>query len=681
MSNSDNQGAHDGSSLGEQFLDNLLLIPGRAITLSAGNSNNTASHAAGTVPAGGTTNLVLNYRTVDVTGDGVNDLPTASDSVEIWYDGHDRFNVTITIPSAPQTVIGPVTPGNVSSAVLPNGVQVQVASVLNDPRNGDNVISLTFVVAAGQSIPLGNTIIALSGAAVINGGFHAWVDRNNRLLAVFRVPLRQEGTLTLGVPATARRAITVGNHNKAVPTPTIHTTSGCGPSRDGRIKPEIATVGMDLVVNVTGVIAPASRNMNAAAPTPLYTGKEGTSMSAPLVAGACACLLQSQCRGPATTWANLKQILEDTAGTTGLAIPSNSFGFGFMQIASGCAAPAPAVDVWLRDHTSDTGTEPFTGAIAWLSPDIEVLDDAGNTVANPTFHPTKRFNNIIRVTVGNRGTRIARNTEVHFYWADPATNIPYPAAWNATGIYNDAPAFVNQSNMIVIPQLAPGASAQVQFGWAPPAPGSNIRGDDHFCLLVRLENEGDPSLIGAGGWSAISSRNNVALRNLHVQPAGAGDAALTFYMVGSADQDSLIVHPVLAGGRVRLWLPVQALPWRDLKLIERMRSARPEFGRSKAVDPLAAVKATLKGDQVRALTDIVGAQLLELRDGIATVTLGAAGRLQVPHVRLAEGVRMVARVEVSRPKVEKGLRFVHVAQHSGGQLVGGVSLELRPRRS
>jgi hypothetical protein len=25
-------------------------------------------------------------------------------------------------------------------------------------------------------------------------------------------------------------------------------------------------------------------------------------------------------------------------------------------------------------------------------------------------------------------------------------------------------------------------------------------------------------------------------------------------------------------------------------------------------------------------------------------------------------------------------RFVHVAQHSGGQLIGGVSLELRPRK-
>jgi subtilisin family serine protease len=670
MSASDNQGPHDGMTLGEQFLDNLLLTPGRAITLSAGNSNNTGSHAAGNVPPGGTSNLALNYVTADLNGDGVNDVPR-SDAVEIWYDGHDRFAVTVTVPAVPATIIGPVNPGNVANAVLPNGVNIQVTSVLNDPRNGDNLISIIFTVPGGQTIPAGNTTIALTGTTVVNGAFQAWVDRNNRGFSAFQAPFLQEGTVTLGVPATARRPITVGNHNKVAPTPAISGSSGRGASRDARIKPEIATVG-------TGVTAPRSRDMNAAALGALYVPMSGTSMSAPLVAGACACLFQ--CRGGASTWANLKQILEDTAGTVGFAIPGNDFGFGFMQVGTGCAAPAPSVDVWLRDDATDTGSEPFTGPVAWLSPDIEVLDVAGNPVANPTYDPVKRFNNIIRVTVRNRGTSMARNTEVYFCWADPATNIPYPAAWNTTGIYNDTPGFVNQSNMIVIPQLAAGASTQVQFGWAPPAPGSNIRGDDHFCLLVRLENEGDPSQIGAGGWSAISAHNNIGLHNVHVQPDDPNDADMSFYVVGSADQDSLIVYPRLAGGELSLLFPVQVLPWRNITLIERNKGPRPGFGYSGAIDPLAHAKATLKGDRVRVITDIVGAELLELRDGIARVTMGKADRLHVPYMRLADGARMVARIHVDRPKIDKERRFVHVAQHSGGQLIGGVSLELRPRR-
>lgn len=667
MSNSDNQGPHDGTTLGEQFLDNLLLTPGRAITISAGNSNGTSAHAAGAVAMGGTSNLMLNY----AAG------AASSDDVEIWYDGHDRFNVTVTIPTVPATVIGPVAPGAAANAVLPSGVNVQVTSVLNDPRNNDNLISIIYTVPGGQTIPAGNHTFALNGTTVINGTFHAWVDRNNRGLSAFQAPFLQENTLTLGVPATARRPITVGSHDKTAPTPAISGFSGRGPSRDGRIKPEIATVGSGPAA--VQVQAPRSRNMNAAAPGALYTGMGGTSMAAPLVAGACACLFQ--CRGAASTWANLKQILEDTAGTAGIgAVPGNAFGFGFMQIGTGCSAPPPSVDVWLRDDASDTGAEPFTGPVAWLSPDIEVLDSAGNAVGNPTYDPVKRFNNIIRVTVRNRGTNTARNTEVHFYWADPATNIPFPAAWNTTGIYNDAPGFVNQSNVIVIPQLAAGATTQVQFGWAPPAPGSNIRGDDHFCLLVRLENESDPSLIGAGGWTAISARNNIGLHNVHVQPDDPGDADLSFYVVGSADQDSLTVYPKLAGGRLTLLLPVRALPWRDLKLIERNKGPRTGVGCCDAIDPLANVKATLKGEQVRTVTDIIGAELLELRDGIARVTLGKADSLQVPYVRLADGARMVARIHVDRPKTDKERRFVHVAQHSGGQLIGGVSLELRPRK-
>lgn len=664
MSASDNQGPHDGMTLGEQFLDNLLLTPGRAITLSAGNSNNTSSHAAGNVPMGGTTNLLLNY----AAG------ATASDDVEIWYDGHDRFDVTVTVPTAPATVIGPVTPGGMANAVLPSGVQVQVTSVLNDPRNGDNLISIIFTVPVGQSIPTGNTTIALTGTTVINGAFQAWVDRNNRFLSAFQAPLLQEGTLTLGVPATARRPITVGNHNKTLPTPGISGSSGRGPTRDSRIKPEVATVG-------SSVTAPRSRNMNAAVPPgpgALYTAMSGTSMSAPLVAGACACLFQ--CHGTASTWATLKQILEDTAGTAGLVIPGNDFGFGFMQIGGGCAAPAPNVDVWLRDDPTDTGVEPFAGPVAWLSPDIEVLDTAGNPVPNPTFDPVKRFNNIIRVTVRNRGTGMARNTEVHFYWADPATNIPYPAAWNNTGIYNDAPGFVNQSNMIVIPQLAAGARVQVQFGWAPPAPGSNIRGDDHFCLLVRLENEGDLSQIGAGGWSAITARNNIALHNVHVQPDDPTDSDMSFYVVGSAEQDSLIIYPAVAGGRVSLILPVQALPWRDIRVIERHGGPRLGFGCCGAIDPLANLRLNLKRDRIRTITDISGAETLDVNQGNATITIAQKERLHVPFLRIADGARMVARIHLHREKNDKRGGFIHVAQHSGGQLIGGVSLELRARK-
>ncbi|MDQ3723872.1 MAG: S8 family serine peptidase, partial [Actinomycetota bacterium] len=511
MSASDNQGPHDGSTLGEQFLDGLLTVPGRAITLSAGNSTGTNAHAAGAVPAAGTSNVVLNYQAFDTNGDGVADaFPIFSDAVEIWYDGHDRFTVTVTAPNG--TAIGAVAPGGTATVLVGGAVSVTVTSTVNDPRNGDNLISIIFTVLAGQSIPLGNWTIALTGTTVINGTFNAWVDRNNRFFSTWQAPFLQETRLTLGVPSTARRAITVGSHDKTMPTPTISGFSGLGPARDGRTKPEIAAVGQNMTV-------PLPRRMDQPlAGQPLYSAgnSSGTSFSAPLVAGACALLFE--CRGAGLTWADLKQILADSAGVPAVGAPTVTFGWGFLRMGAACATPATSVDVWVRDAVGDTGVEPFAGSFFWECPDVQVLDTAFNPVPNPTYSPVNRFNNIIRVTARNRGTQIARDVELYLYWADPGTNLPFPAAWSSAGIFTGGGAFPNQSNLVVIPQIAAGGSVNVDFAWAPPAPGSNLAGDDHFCLLVRLEHGADPSNVGAGSFTVVTASNNIGLRNVHVQP-------------------------------------------------------------------------------------------------------------------------------------------------------------------
>jgi len=495
LSASDNQGPHDGMTLGEQALDTLLLAPGRAVTLSAGNSTGTNAHASGVVPNAGNAALQLNY----AAG------ATASDDVEIWYDGDDSFSVTVTPPGG--GAIGPVVPGGAANAAT-GGVNVAVTSVANDPRNGDNLISI-IINTGGNAIPAGNWQIQLTGTTVVNGSFNAWVDRNNRFISAWQAPFLNEATMTLGVPSTCRRAITVGAHDKTQPTPAIAAFSGLGPTRDGRIKPEIATVGQNLTsTRPRDMLSPLAGQA-------LYSAVSGTSFSAPIVAGACALLFQ--CRGAGASLFDLLQVLTDTAGTAALVVPSNAFGFGFLQMANACTQPATDVDVWLRDDVPDTGSEPFTGSYFWGSPDVQVLDTAGNPVANPTHNPAARFNNIVRVTVRNRGTQMARNVEAFLYWADPGTNIPFPAQWRSTGIFvGGAPNFPAQSNVIVIPQIAGAASVDVDFAWAPPAPGSSLAGDSHFCLLVRLEHPADVSNVSAGGFPSITASNNLGLHNVGV---------------------------------------------------------------------------------------------------------------------------------------------------------------------
>lgn len=658
MSQGDNVGPHDGTSLVEQFLDKLLLEPGRAITVAAGNATAAEEHARGRVAPGVTTPVILRFHS----------NPANNESAEIWYDGHDVFDVTLKIPTNPQTVIGPVAPGASSPVVqLASGVKVQIVHTLKDPRNGDNVISLFISdVDAAHTIQNGPWRFELTGTSVINGAFEAWVDINNRDKHWWDPPTSAESTIA--VPASGVRVIAVGAHDRTSPLPSIYFKSGLGPSRDDRIKPDITAVG----VSVTSTWL---RLINAAAPGPFYSTIGGTSMAAPMVAGTAALLFE--CRGATLTSSDVKQLLQNAAGMPADGIPSPPFGWGFLQAANLCAAPLPAVDVWMRDELNDNGTEPFTGPVNWLSPDIEVLDLDGNLVSNPTHDPANLINNLVRVTVRNRGTQTARNVEVYLYWGDPATNLPFPGQWRATGIYtgNPDPNFVVQSNKIVVHQLAAGATTTVRFGWAPPAPGSNIPGDDHFCLIARLEHEDDASNVSTGGWSAIHGSNNVATRNIHVQELTGGAADTVLYVTGSGDHDALELETEKLNGRVEVVFPVLALPWRDLTMLNRT-GPRGAFGTERSGDPLAERNEVIKAKEAALRTGINGLTELRFAGGNVHLIAAAGSRLDIPEIRVDAGARMPVRLLVRRAKIGSSSGFVHVRQRSGGKVTGGVTLEL-----
>ena len=305
MSLGDLQGPHDGTSLGERFLDNLLTSPGRAITLAAGNWNGDWRHAIGVTVLGQDTNVQFEF------GGGAR----VSDAIDLWYPGPDRLEASLLVqdpPHGPDTlVLGPVLPGQLQEVTLANGVKIALNSglgALGAAGNGDNHIAITFSVPLGQRLPKGVWTLRLHGSSVTTGGFQAWLDRNNPA-ANFLPPYRHENEGTLGEPATARGAITVGAHDKQQPI-RVAGFSGRGPTRDLQPKPDVLATG-------TSITAPAIRHRNLSPPNaPDYLGgKNGTSYAAPLAAAACALLFE--CMGPTKTCADLKTVLQARATPLG----------------------------------------------------------------------------------------------------------------------------------------------------------------------------------------------------------------------------------------------------------------------------------------------------------------------------------------------------------------------------
>jgi len=77
-------GPHDGSSLDEQAIDNLVGpgVPGKAVVVSAGNEGDEDIHASGNVRQGRSSSFYV-------------DVPSGASSVpiDIWYHGSDTFDV------------------------------------------------------------------------------------------------------------------------------------------------------------------------------------------------------------------------------------------------------------------------------------------------------------------------------------------------------------------------------------------------------------------------------------------------------------------------------------------------------------------------------------------------------------------------------------------------------------
>jgi len=179
-------GAHDGTSLYEQALNNAS-GSGKIIVGAAGNEGDEAAtsiHASGTVSHG---------KTVDVNIDAWYDM------IDIWYAGSDQISVSMR-DSSSICNHGPVAPGETKFFATSCGnITISSSDVLTE--NGDREIQIEFESVSTVS----NWVISLTGTSIISPGrFDMWSTWESSIFLD-----HVDSSMTLIDTATAEKTIAV----------------------------------------------------------------------------------------------------------------------------------------------------------------------------------------------------------------------------------------------------------------------------------------------------------------------------------------------------------------------------------------------------------------------------------------------------------------------------------------
>jgi subtilisin family serine protease len=331
--------SHDGSAAVTRWIDAALAIPGRAVTVAAGNSGQEKGeteddlgwimgriHASGTFPAA---NLEQDLEWV-VVGNGIMDL--SENEMEIWYSAQDRFAVSIKPPG--MDWVGPIEPREfIQNRMLPDGTMLSVYSEVFHPANGLNYISVYLSPFLQPpeviGVAAGTWIVRLQSREIRDGRYHAWIERDDPQ-RLGRVGEREAWSFpsffterslvddtTVSSLGCGSRVTTVANLDAV--RNQISISSSQGPTRDGREKPDIAAPGTNIV----------AANGFAGDPD-AWLALSGTSMASPLVAGVVGLMLAME---PRLTAAQIESIIRRTAKPLpGASFTwSNAAGFGVID--------------------------------------------------------------------------------------------------------------------------------------------------------------------------------------------------------------------------------------------------------------------------------------------------------------------------------------------------------------
>ncbi len=281
--------AHDGSDPVEQAIDNLLASgKGKQVVIAAGNEGENDIHAGGILAE--TKEAVLPFT-----------LTSKADGMLAVYQGADTISARIIKPNG--AVVGPVA----LHGLITNDPDVELENAPGESVTEPKAILVTF-----KRRLTGQWKLVLTGTRINNGRYDVWTqDAGETQLD----PSVRDGVTSVASPATARRAISVGNFVTKTEyvdmngTPRLRTQQGfvgqlalsssLGPSRDGRLTPLLAAPGSYIASTRSADYTIDSFTGGSVLPEFLTNdgGKHyvafGSSMAAATVTGTVALMLQA----------------------------------------------------------------------------------------------------------------------------------------------------------------------------------------------------------------------------------------------------------------------------------------------------------------------------------------------------------------------------------------------------
>jgi len=293
------RGPHDGTSLFEQGVDNLLSESGRAVVVAAGNDRSSQIHFRGDFSSNSSDTMTVEFSI------GSNN-PGEEDHVwfDVWYNSYTDLSLIVVTPNGRRC--GPVQGGennNYKTYKTDEGmISVTIGSYSNEDM--EMAISISDSYSNGtliNKLATGTWRLLFTGHP---GRFDGWLYDSSMGDSITS---EVDTSTLLAEPGNAHRAITVGSYVSRREWPSLESDPYCpdpelvagslsessspGPTRDGRQKPEIAAPGEYILSSLSSDVK--NPPFNYVATDSVHWAMSGTSMAAPHVTGVIALMFQA----------------------------------------------------------------------------------------------------------------------------------------------------------------------------------------------------------------------------------------------------------------------------------------------------------------------------------------------------------------------------------------------------